>query len=66
MTALDDSVPLNPDVFIDHAYRAQVDLKLLIESVARQPDSPLSEDLLLAFIRLHRRLALLSPSSTRH
>ena len=66
MTALDDPIPLNTEVFIDHLYRAQADLKLLESAVARQPDSMLSEDLLLAFIRLHRLLALLPPSSTRH
>jgi hypothetical protein len=66
MSNEDFTPTLNTDVLINHLHQSQVDLVLLIEYLARQPNPVLSNALLISIGHLHHHLAYLTPSMTRH
>lgn len=66
MTAFDDAPDLDKDLVIGTIYRIQADLRLLVETLARDRNPSVSDGTLLDLVRLQFSLEGHTPSLRRH
>lgn len=66
MTTLPDPQPLNLDALLSTIYAIQVDLKLLVEQLARERNPDLTNDALHTLAWFHVTLQRHTPSLMRH
>ena len=66
MNLADENSIFDTDSFLNAAYTAQVDLKLLVDCLARGHSPTVLIPVIVAVYTLHFRLQELTPTLTRH